>query len=81
MPALKLYRVLGRPAEESGGQTRIGENPLSGIAGGGLWKRMRYGNRTEAHREIDGYATGPYEGVRATFISRHIELWLSDIAQ
>jgi hypothetical protein len=34
VPALKLYRELGRPAAESRGQNRTGENPPSGIAGG-----------------------------------------------
>ena len=34
VPALKLYRELERPAEDSRGQNRIGENPPSGIAGG-----------------------------------------------
>ncbi len=58
------------PQRKAEVKTGLGKTRCPGLQGG-LWKRMRYGSRTEAHREIDGYATGPYDCMRATFLSRH----------
>ena len=60
------------PRRKAEVKTGLGKTRCPGLQGG-LWKRMRYGSRTEAHREIDGDATGPYDCLRATFLSRLIE--------
>lgn len=44
-------------------------SPLSGIARGGLWKSPRYESRIEACWKTDGSDTGPYDFMRAAFLS------------
>ena len=57
------------PQRKAEVRTGLGKSRRPGSQGG-LWKRMRYGSRIEAHREIDGSATGPYDCMRAAFLSR-----------
>jgi hypothetical protein len=45
-------------------------NPTVRDETGGLRKRGRYGRRTEAHREINGIATGPYDVARTALLSQ-----------
>jgi hypothetical protein len=59
------------PQRKAEVRTGLGKTRRPGSQGG-LWKRMRYGSRTEAHRETDGSATEPYDYMRATFLSKHL---------
>jgi len=67
---LKPARRIGKAAAESHGRQPDSGNPTVRDETGGLRKRGRYGSRTEAHWEINGIATGPYDVARTALLSQ-----------